>query len=185
MLPGQLNLCWWMGKQDLPELKATHYTTARLYGPDSAWATPPHPSTDSLVRGFILSQTTNRLYNKQVILLLVFHWETEHIPDSALPNRILVREPKNHSRIPQRCLRNPKGFDAIHQGMIRKLKGDRVMIVGPTSQASGKLRLLGSFQKSAPLSVQIFLQRQVSELCCYTGQLCGELLRIFVAFFFF
>lgn len=64
--------------------------------------------------------------------------------------------------------------------MIRKLKDDRVMTAGPTSWASEKLCLLGSFQKSALLSMQIFLPQQVSELCCYTGQLCGELLRIFV-----
>lgn len=82
-----------MGKQDLPELKATPHTTAWLYEPDSAWATPLHPAMDSLARGFILSQT-NRLYNKQVTSLLVFHWETEHIPGSTLQSRILVRGPK-------------------------------------------------------------------------------------------
>lgn len=86
-----LNLCWWTGKQDLLELKATHRTTAWLYGPDSSWATPPHPSRDQLERGFIPSQTTNKLHNRQFILPLVFHWETEDIPDSALPNSILVR----------------------------------------------------------------------------------------------
>lgn len=49
------------------------------------------------------------------------------------------------------------------------------MVVGPTAQASGKLRLLGSFQKSMSLGMQIFLPRKLTELCCYTGQLCREL----------
>jgi len=129
---------------------------------------------------------TNRLYSKQVILLLIFHRERELIPKSALPNTILVRGPKNHGTLPQRCFRNSKNFDAIHQGMIRKLKGDSVMTVGPTAQASGKLCLLGSFQKST-LVMQIIFPQQVTELCCYTGQLCGELLRFcccFLIFFF-
>lgn len=110
-------------------------------------ALPGLPCCIPLVKGFVFSQAVNSSYNHEVILLLVFHWET----DSASPSRILVRGPKNHTRLPQTCFRNPEDCDAVHQGVIRSLKGDTVMIVGPTPRASGKLCLLGSFQKNTLL----------------------------------
>lgn len=140
MLLGQPNLCWWIGKTESSRIRSYTYDSLvvrsrLLLGYSAA----------SLYRftGEGLRFVTNRLYWS------LFSTRKQYIPDALLPNRILVRGPKNHNRLPQRCFSNPKDFDAIHQGTIRQLKGDRDMVAGPTAQASGKLCLLGGFQKSA------------------------------------